>query len=399
MAASAASDSLSIRSARASGWRAAPGHRVGAADQQPGLGAAEQLVARAADERRPGAHRLAQPRLARAAPAARRPGSAPEPMSSITGTPELAQLAPPTARQTNPTARKFDWWTRRHRPPASRRRSQRSRRIVRQPACGWSCRPRPARAPEAAITSGMRNPPPISTSCPRETITRPPVPASAATASSTAPAPLPTTRASWRAGQLAQQLRARAPGGCRAPPDSRSSSSVAVAGGGLGDRRLRRAGQRRPSQPGVDDHPGGVQHPPRVAAARSASASSRARAGELGPASDAPERSAARRSSIACRAARTAVPCGTPARRERPGQLVHRRQRPQGVGGRVPAHPLVALLLPDRGLGLDPVDDLPGAGERLGSVGRRGGDDHRRLGAGHHVRRGARRPPRTARGR
>jgi hypothetical protein len=47
-------------------------------------------------------------------------------------------------------------------------------------ACGSSCRPRRSRAPAWATTSGIRKPPPISISCPRETTTSRPRPASAA---------------------------------------------------------------------------------------------------------------------------------------------------------------------------------------------------------------------------
>ena len=107
----------------------------------------------------------------------------------------------------------------------------------------------------------MRNEPPISTSCPRETTTSRPGPASAAAASSTAAAPLLTASAA------------------SAPVSSRSSAStwawreprapllevvleVRVAGGRRGGRLARGRGQRRAPEVGVHDHAGGVEHPP-----------------------------------------------------------------------------------------------------------------------------------------
>ena len=65
VASSAASDSLSIRSARASGCARAAATASCAPDEQAGLGPAEQLVARAADERRAGRDRAPQRRLVR----------------------------------------------------------------------------------------------------------------------------------------------------------------------------------------------------------------------------------------------------------------------------------------------------------------------------------------------
>ena len=57
---------------------------------------------------------------------------------------------------------------------ADRVRRRRARARSRPAACGWSSPPRPASTPDCAITSGIRKPPPISTSCPRETtIARP----------------------------------------------------------------------------------------------------------------------------------------------------------------------------------------------------------------------------------
>ena len=71
-------------------------------------------------------------------------------------------------------------------------------------------------------------------------------------------------------------------------------------------------------------------------------------------------------------------------RLQRGGELVNGGQRPQARGlGVVPAHPLALLLLPDRRLRLDLVDDLAGAGERLLAVRGRRRDGDRRLGQRH----------------
>ena len=72
-----------------------------------------------------------------------------------------------SARSVKPSIRKFDGCTRRMSAGALADR----RRVVGRRASGSSCRPRAARAPDCAITSGTRKPPPISTSSPRETIT------------------------------------------------------------------------------------------------------------------------------------------------------------------------------------------------------------------------------------
>ena len=79
------------------------------------------------------------------------------------------------------------------------------------------------RAPERARTSGMRKPSPISTSSPRETTTSRPS-ASAASASSTAAALLLTTSAASAPVSRRERARRRDPGATRASPASRSSS-------------------------------------------------------------------------------------------------------------------------------------------------------------------------------
>ena len=67
--------------------------------------------------------------------------------------------------------------------------------------------------------------------------------------------------------------------------------------------------------------------------------------------------------------------CGGCCSGRSPGRSARRGRR----GGRGSLHPAALLLLPDRRLGLDAVDDLAGAGERLAAVRRRGRHDHARL--------------------
>ena len=63
-------------------------------------------------------------------------------------------------------ARKLEAWTR----SSTAVRSAMACLVVGWRRCDWSCRPRPGRRPIGACTSGMRKPPPISTSWPREMI-------------------------------------------------------------------------------------------------------------------------------------------------------------------------------------------------------------------------------------
>ena len=140
------------------------------------------------------------------APAARRPAastssaSTPEPTSSITGTPSPHSASISTS-SVKPSGAEVRRVRAQDRAGALAERRARSRPA----ACGWWCRPRPAARPACATTSGMRKPPPISISCPRETTTSRPGPASAAAASSTAAAQLLTTSAASAPGELAQQ--------------------------------------------------------------------------------------------------------------------------------------------------------------------------------------------------
>ena len=81
-------------------------------------------------------------------------------------------------------------------------------RRLRSPASksDWSCQLHAAETPDARNTSGKRKPPPISTNCPRETITSRPA-AIACSTSIVAAAQLLTTKASSAPGKLCQQVR------------------------------------------------------------------------------------------------------------------------------------------------------------------------------------------------
>ena len=156
---------------------AQPLDQVGAAEQQPGLRAAEQLVAAGGHQGRAGPQR-ASPRPARRA-AAGRGASRPEPMSATTGTPERGQLARPATAAVKPRDHEVRRVHLEHEAGLPGRRRRRSR-----PAwCGWWCPPRAAARRWTASRSGSRKPSPISTSSPRlTTISRP---AASAVAAST----------------------------------------------------------------------------------------------------------------------------------------------------------------------------------------------------------------------
>ena len=119
VASSAASESLSIRTARASGCARMRSIAVAVPDDDPGLRTAEQLVAGEADD--VGAAPRCSSRAAGSsrehALRARRPrrASTPEPRSSITGSPRRrasAQSSGSGASSVKPTVRKFDACTR-----------------------------------------------------------------------------------------------------------------------------------------------------------------------------------------------------------------------------------------------------------------------------------------------
>ena len=119
-------------------------------------------------------------------------------------------------------------------------------------------------APDFAITSGMRNDPPISTSSPRETMTSPPS-ASAFSVSSTAAALLLTT--------MVATSRPMSPNNLGEQPVHMHIALAALAGRQIKfqvgvalrdfDHALqRRAAQRRAPQVGVQDHARRVDHRP-----------------------------------------------------------------------------------------------------------------------------------------
>jgi hypothetical protein len=124
---------LSARSARWSGWRAAL-DEVGAADHDPGLRAAEQLVAREADEVGAGGERVARR-------SARRRSGASSARAEVVDERQPWRRRLARARQrgcsVKPTTRKFDWCTRRSSAVSGRSRARSRRR-----ACGSSSRPR-----------------------------------------------------------------------------------------------------------------------------------------------------------------------------------------------------------------------------------------------------------------
>ena len=138
MASSAASESLSRRSARASGCRAAGRDGVGAPDQDPGLRPAEQLVAREAHQVRAAPRRRA--RASGSSASCRGLEQRARAESSISGRPASGRGRPArdaSTRSVKPTSGKFDWWTRSSAPVLGRWPA-RSRRA----GCGSSCRPR-----------------------------------------------------------------------------------------------------------------------------------------------------------------------------------------------------------------------------------------------------------------
>ena len=119
-------------------------------------------------------------------------------------------------------------------------------------------------APDFAITSGMRNDPPISTSSPRETMTSPPS-ASAFSDSSTAAALLFTTMVATLALRRMQQARKQAIDvriAFAAFAGRQIKFQVGVALRDFGNMLQRFLAQRRASEIGVQDDAGRIDHRP-----------------------------------------------------------------------------------------------------------------------------------------
>ena len=180
---------------------------------------------------------------------------APLPRSSTTSAPwrwASSASAGGSGASTKPSWRKFEGWTRSTSRAIRRRGPARSRR----PASGSSSRPRRVARPARRTISGIRTPPPISTSSPRDTTTRPPRPASP-TASASAAALLLATSASSApvsAMRCSSAARKRAP---RRPVRSVELEEERLGGGGPGglDRGPRPG---CPAEVRVDDHAGRV---------------------------------------------------------------------------------------------------------------------------------------------
>ena len=287
-----------------------------AADQQPRLRPAEQLVAREADER--GAR--ARPS---AAPAARRRARevvGQHARADVVDRPARRARTAPRSRppRTKPSWRKFDGWARRIAPVRGRSRA-RSRRG----ACGSSSRPRPAARPPA------RSPPGCGSRRrsrragrarrrPRGRV------ASARPRAARARAVVDRHRR-LGAGQLAQQpLDVRVARAARA--GRQVELEVRVALGRPRDRLARRRRQRRAAEVRVHDHAGRVEHAPQRGPLRRRGPRA-ARAAQVGLALRAPR--AAPRAAPRDRPRRAAS--ATAARRV---DLGGQRGRPAGSAGR-----------------------------------------------------------------
>src|SRR3954462_5975118 len=107
----------------------------------------------------------------------------------------------------------------------------------------------------------------------------------------------------------------------------------------------------------------------------------RVRASAFRSPSSSPATTRSRAAAIASRAALTATPCGTPSSEEASASTDGSSLRRDALGPASLA--TLDLLLPDRRLGLEAVDDLARAGERLAAVRSRDGHDHARLAQGH----------------
>ena len=231
---------MSARTARASGWRRSRSTMSAPAEHEPGLRAAEQLVAaaghdrRAVGERARGVGLVGQQRVRPQQPAAdvvddRRPERRRAP---ATGT---AEVKPSTRKLLGCTLRM-------HAGVGADRRSRSRPRWS-----GSSCPPRAAGRRHYAMRSGSRKPSPISTISPRLTTTSRPA-ASAVVASTSAAAPLLTTSAASASGSSLEQGGAGAAPAGRAPPGRQVELDV--------DRRRRLRPSPRRRRPTAAPGPG-----------------------------------------------------------------------------------------------------------------------------------------------
>ena len=210
-----ASVTLSGRSARASGCRASSATRSARPTMIPACGPPSSLSPEKVTSAAPASRHWRTPgsspsHAGRSASHGVRSSSSPDPASTTTGGPSVASSA--TERRLG----EADHAVVRRVHLQHDRGSLRDRAlVVGARACGWSCPPRPACAPVSARISGTRNPPPISTSSPRDTSTSRSR-ASVASTSSTAAALLLTTKPGLRAARERERARRRDPGASRA---------------------------------------------------------------------------------------------------------------------------------------------------------------------------------------
>ncbi len=248
-----------MRIARASGWRLDALHRVGSADDDAGLRAAEQLVAREADQRRAGLDALAGGRLVDQVGQVEQRARAEvvDQRDAVRGC-QRRPARGAAALAVKPTMRKFDWWTRSDARAVSGRSPARSRRG----ACGWSSPPRPAarRTGRGCRGSGTRRrsrsarrgrsrprhrrPARPGTAAPRQRCCSRPAPASAPVRSAQQRGEVVVPRSALAGRQVVFERR--------------------VAGRDLPHPIQGAARQRRAAEVRVHDHAGRVQHRPQA---------------------------------------------------------------------------------------------------------------------------------------
>src|SRR4051794_16881401 len=246
-------------------------------------------------------------------------------------------------------------------------------------------------APDCATTSGTRKEPPISTSWPRDT-TSSRRPASAAAASSTAPAQLLTTIAA--SAPVSSHIK---PSTCawrdpRSPPSRSYSKFEYPSAARATASRAESASGARPRFVWTITPEALITRRRRgceSAASHARAASTRAscppdeRVSLLRSGVPPALRIAARSASITTRAARTASACAAPtsdAASSSTDGSARSRSAASGDGAFDPAtFSALEFLLPDRRLGLDPVDRRARPGESLAAMRGRCRDDHRWL--------------------